>query len=144
MNANAGEHESTGDGAVRRAGGQPGALVPCRARVVHLELHTPDLRAAGAFYGELLSWPLEPVQSRCGTYNALLLGGGFDGGIVECCASRPGWIPYVEVQDLAGATERAQALGATVMLGPREGPSGWRSVISSPAGGELALWRQKR
>ena len=38
----------------------------------------------------------------------------------------------------AGAT-----LGARVLLEPREGPTGWRSVVATPAGGELALWRGK-
>ena len=45
---------------------------------------------------------------------------------------------------MAAATRRAQALGATVMLAPRDGPAGWRSVVVSPAGGELALWQPKR
>ena len=141
MSANASEHErSSGD----MPCALPAPLAPARASVVHLELHTHDLCAAGMFYAELLNWPLERVQSRCGAYNALLLGGGLDGGIVECSARAPGWLPYVEVDDITASTERARELGATVMLGPREGPSGWRSVISTPAGGELALWRQKR
>ena len=41
-------------------------------------------------------------------------------------------------------TERARQLGAVVLLEPREGPSGWRSVISSPEAGEVALWEPKR
>ena len=32
----------------------------------------------------------------------------------------------------------------SVMLGPREGPAGWRSVVTTPAGGEIALWQAKR
>lgn len=40
--------------------------------------------------------------------------------------------------------ERARDLGATVLLGPREGPAGWRSVVRSPSVGEIALWEQKR
>jgi hypothetical protein len=31
-----------------------------------------------------------------------------------------------------------------VLLTPREGPAGWRSVISAPQCGELALWQPKR
>jgi hypothetical protein len=27
---------------------------------------------------------------------------------------------------------------------PREGPAGWRSVVASPAGAEIAFWQQKR
>jgi predicted enzyme related to lactoylglutathione lyase len=29
-------------------------------------------------------------------------------------------------------------------LGPREGPLGWRSVVSTPEGGEIAFWQPKR
>jgi predicted enzyme related to lactoylglutathione lyase len=50
----------------------------------------------------------------------------------------------VEVQDIRAMTDRAQVLGATVMLGPREGPFGWRSVVATRAGGEIALWQPKR
>jgi predicted enzyme related to lactoylglutathione lyase len=113
-------------------------------RVVHLELHTHDLDAASAFYAELLRWRTEQIDNRWGTYHALLLGNGLDGGIVECGASRAGWLPYVEVDRIATTTDRARGLGASVLLGPREGPAGWRSVVATPAGGEVALWQQKR
>jgi predicted enzyme related to lactoylglutathione lyase len=54
------------------------------------------------------------------------------------------WLPYVEVDQVEELTGRASRLGATVLLEPREGPSGWRSVVSSPAGGEVAFWQPKR
>jgi predicted enzyme related to lactoylglutathione lyase len=41
-------------------------------------------------------------------------------------------------------TERARELGAAVLLEPREGPAGWRSVVAAPASGELAFWQPKR
>ena len=37
-----------------------------------------------------------------------------------------------EVDGIDRSTERARELGAVVLLEPREGPSGWRSVVSSP------------
>ena len=58
--------------------------------------------------------------------------------------TRPLWLPYVEVAEIAEATEHARRLGAAVLLEPREGPAGWRSVITAPAGGELAFWQPKR
>ena len=64
--------------------------------------------------------------------------------MVECGTQRPLWLPYVEVPEIAGATECARWLGASVLLDPREGPAGWRSVVSTPAGGEIAFWQQKR
>ena len=113
-------------------------------QVVHLELHTHDLGAASAFYRELLHWPTELIDTLWGPYHALPLGDGLDGGIVECGTRRAVWLPYVEVARIEEMTERARVLGATVLLEPREGPAGWRSVISTSAGGEIALWRQKR
>jgi predicted enzyme related to lactoylglutathione lyase len=112
--------------------------------VVHLELHTSDLREACAFYGRLFGWSTERIDVRSGCYHALGLGGGIDGGVVECRASRPLWLPYVEVADVDEATARGRELGARVPLEPREGPAGWRSVLCAPAGGEIALWQPKR
>jgi predicted enzyme related to lactoylglutathione lyase len=37
----------------------------------------------------------------------------------------------------------ADRLGARVLLAPREGPSGWRAVLATPQGGEIALWQPK-
>jgi predicted enzyme related to lactoylglutathione lyase len=113
--------------------------------VVHLELHTGDREAARAFYAELCGWRPEHIDAPgCGPYLALELSAGLGGGIVECGTDRPLWLPYVEVADVAEAAERARLLGASVLLEPREGPAGWRSVVATPAGGEIALWRQKR
>jgi predicted enzyme related to lactoylglutathione lyase len=57
--------------------------------VVHLELHTPALDEASAFYSELLHWRPERVETESGSYLALGLGGGVGGGIVECGTARP-------------------------------------------------------
>jgi predicted enzyme related to lactoylglutathione lyase len=112
--------------------------------VVHLELHTGDLARARAFYTKLCGWRAERVEASCGSYLALDLGGGLGGGMVECETRRPVWLPYVEVSEIAEATERARHSGASVLLGPREGPAGWRSVVAAPAAGEIAFWQPKR
>jgi predicted enzyme related to lactoylglutathione lyase len=108
--------------------------------VVHLELHTGDAPGASAFYRELLRWRSE----RVGAYLALDLAGGVGGGIVQCATRRPVWLPYVEVDRVDEVTERAGRLGASVLLEPREGPAGWRSVVASPEGAEIAFWQPKR
>jgi hypothetical protein len=111
--------------------------------VVHLELHTGDLPAASAFYAGLCGWHAEQIHTRSGSYHALELGGAFGGGIVECGTRRAVWLPYVEVDRIDATTDRARTLGASVLLGPREGPAGWRSVVTTPEGGEIALWQPK-
>jgi predicted enzyme related to lactoylglutathione lyase len=112
--------------------------------VVHLELHTGDLLRARAYYAELCGWRPQPIDAAgCGSYWALDLGGEIGGGIVECPTERPLWLPYVEVPDIGRATTRARRLGARVLLEPREGPAGWRSVVAEPAGAEIAFWQPK-
>lgn len=117
---------------------------PLRNPLVHMELHTGDSAGACAFYTELCGWRPERVETGAGPYVAVELGDGIGGGIVECSTRHPLWLPYVEVEDAFRATERARRLGATVLLGPREGPAGSRSVIRDPAGGEIAFWQPKR
>ena len=111
--------------------------------IVHLELHTHQLAAASAFYRSLLRWPTERLATRWGCYHALAFGGALDGGIVECDTRRAAWLPYVQVERIEELTGRARELGADVLLGPREGPAGWRCVLATPAGGEIALWQRK-
>jgi uncharacterized protein len=111
--------------------------------VVHLEPHTGDLAGAREYYSGLCGWRPERIDSGRRSYLALDLGGGFGGGIVECETRRPLWLPYVEVADVAVVTDRARRLGASVLLEPREGPGGWRSVVTAPAAGEIAFWQPK-
>ena len=111
--------------------------------VVYLELRTGNLAHACAFYMRLFGWQAETVQTRSGCYLTLGLGDRIEGGVVEHDIDHALWLPYVEVADVAETTARAQRLGATVLLAPREGPAGWRSVLAAPSGGEIALWQPK-
>ena len=119
-------------------------MKPVRATpLVHLELHTGDLRAASELYERLCGWRSERVRAGSASYVTLGIGGAVEGGIVECATRRPVWLPYVEVPEIDAATERARALGAAVLLEPREGPAGWRSVVATAAGAEIAFWQPR-
>ena len=112
---------------------------------MHLELHTGNLPRALGFYAELCGWSPEQIRDPHGSYLALDLGRGeLGGGIVECPSDRPVWLPYVEVARIDEATDRARRLGASVLLDSREGPAGWRSVVATAAGGQIAFWQPKR
>ena len=112
--------------------------------VVHLELHSANLARAANFYTHLLDWRIERVELGPRSYHLLDWGGRPGGGIVECATSHPVWLPYANVPSVEQATDRARRLGAAVVLQPREGPAGWRSVIATPDGGEIAFWQSKR
>jgi predicted enzyme related to lactoylglutathione lyase len=111
--------------------------------VVHLELHTGNLPQARTLYSQLCGWRPEWIDTECGSYLSLELGDGFGGGIVECGIRQARWLPYVEVGEIVEATDRAGKLGASVLLEPREGPAGWRSVVTHPSAGEIAFWQPK-
>jgi uncharacterized protein len=113
--------------------------------VIHLELHTGDQRGAVAFYTHLLGWRPERINAGSGSYLSMEMGNGVGGGVVECegAAQHPLWLPYVDVPNIRLTTAQAQELGGEVLLGPREGPEGWRSVVSTPDGGEVAFWQSK-
>jgi uncharacterized protein len=115
-----------------------------KREVIHLELHTADGSEAASFLSCLLGWRPEEVQAADVSYVSLRMGDRLGGGIVQCGARPAQWIPYVVVDHLESATGRAQELGAAVLLEPREGPYGWRSVVDSPSGGMIALWQQKK
>ena len=113
--------------------------------LVHLELRTGNLPRALAFYTRLFDWRPESVSvDGNGPYLSLDLGNAIEGGVAEAETEQPIWLPYIEVADIAGATERARQLGAEVPLEPREGPAGWRSIVTGPAGAEVAMWQRKR
>lgn len=112
--------------------------------VVHLELRTTNLPRACSFYRQLFGWRVERVEAGGALYVTLDLGRHIGAGVVERDAGDALWLPYVEVADVGEATAQARLLGASVLLEPREGPGGWRSVIATPDGGEIALWQRKR
>jgi predicted enzyme related to lactoylglutathione lyase len=111
--------------------------------IVHLELQTANLPRACAFYTRLFEWRAEVVHVGRESYLALEPGAGIEAGVVERETKRPIWLPYVAVEEIREVTDRARQLGAGVILEPREGPTGWRSVLAGPAGAEIALWQPK-
>ena len=111
--------------------------------VVHLELHTPNLPRALGFYTTLLGWEAEAIRIGPASYQALELGERIEGGVVEREIDQAIWLPYARVDDLVAATDRAREMGAHVALEPREGPAGWRSVVTSPSAAAVALWQPK-
>ena len=53
-----------------------------------------------------------------------------------------GWVPYVQVDDVDDAAQRAGKLGAEVLKPRTKGPAGDYTVIRDPGGATLALWQK--
>ena len=114
---------------------------------VHVELNTTDVAKAKAFYSGLFDWQLEDMaMGPSGTYTMIRPGDGTGGGILK--HPMPGapssWLAYVQVDDIAAATRKAKALGATIVKDVTEVPeAGWLSIIIDPTGATLGLWKPK-
>jgi predicted enzyme related to lactoylglutathione lyase len=64
------------------------------------------------------------------------------GGKQDRYGDRDEWIPFVAVEDVDAATQRAVELGASLVREKSRGPAGEFSVIRDPGGAALALWKQ--
>lgn len=53
-----------------------------------------------------------------------------------------GWVPYIEVDDLEAATDRARENGASLIAEHVVGPAGDVSFIRDPGGSPMALWKR--
>ena len=113
---------------------------------VHVELNSPDPEKAKAFYAKLFQWQLEDMPNPAvpdQSYTVIKVGEGTGGGIMKQVPQGPaGWIPYVLVDDLRAATDKAKSLGGKVMKDVTEVPDmGWFSIIQDPTGSILGLWK---
>jgi len=113
---------------------------------VHVELNTTDVAKAKAFYGKLFTWKLEDVEMAGPGYTMIKTGEGPGGGIMKhpVPGAPSAWLAYVQVDDIAAATQKAKSLGATVMKDVTEVMgAGWFSIILDPTGAALGLWKPK-
>ena len=113
---------------------------------VHVELNTTDVSKAKAFYGKLFEWTLEDTPMGADAYTMIKVGKGTGGGMMK--HPMPGapsaWLPYVEVDDIKAATQKAKSLGATVLKDVTEVMgAGWFSIFTDPTGAVLGLWKPK-
>ncbi|HEY2346508.1 MAG TPA: VOC family protein [Xanthomonadaceae bacterium] len=113
---------------------------------VHVELNTTDIDKAQSFYGKLFNWKTEETMMPGGEYTMIDVGEGTGGGMLP--QKVPGapseWLPYVAVDDIEAATQKARKLGAQVMKDVTEVPEmGWFSIITDPTGAHLGLWKPR-
>lgn len=113
---------------------------PCWA-----ELAVPDLEASRRFYGALLGWEFRVGPAETGFYSEALVGGR---RVAALHGYRPdagapvAWLTYLATADVAAATDRAAAAGATVVAGPMDVMTfGATAVLTDPAGAPVALWQ---
>lgn len=111
---------------------------------VHIELQTRDVEKSKKFYAGMFDWKLEDIPGM--DYTMVNVGGGTGGGMMKNPV--PGipdnWLPYIQVDDVAASTKKAQSLGATIATDVTEIPDmGWFSVILDTTNAAFGLWQPK-
>jgi predicted enzyme related to lactoylglutathione lyase len=112
-------------------------------KFVWFEHLSTDVAKARAFYEALFGWRTVVVPSGDQPYSMIHLGEVAIGGYFEPPPGGPkGWMPYLSVEDVDAAVERALAGGASLMRPPEDyGGHGRAACIADPEGALLTLWK---
>jgi predicted enzyme related to lactoylglutathione lyase len=118
--------------------------------VVHFEIPADDLERAQSFYQEAFGWRLNPVPEMSYTLvtttptderGMATAPGAINGGMLQRTGPITSPVIVISVDDIDGALQRVQALGATV-LQPRTtvGEMGYSAYFADPEGNVVGLW----
>jgi predicted enzyme related to lactoylglutathione lyase len=107
--------------------------------VVFFEIVGGDGPAQQRFYQDLFGWDVTPVESTGGSYGRVG-GAGVDGG-VGTFPEAPSYVTvYVRAHDPAAALRRAEELGGSTLMEPREASPGITvAMFRDPAGNAVGL-----
>jgi uncharacterized protein len=113
-----------------------------------VDLSTPDVEGAKAFYSALFGWEIEDRPGPHGTYSMANVGGEPVAAVLPQAtweAERgipPHWNNYVSVEDAAATQARAEELGAELFGEAFDvGDTGRIGVFRDPTGAHACLWQ---
>ena len=112
------------------------------------ELATTDTAEAGRFYSQLFDWEMQVNESGPMIYTTFINQGRMNAGMMKIPADwgniPPHWLVYFAVAGCKQSAEKAQALGATVLVPPTDaGDVGRFAVIQDPQGAVFAIIEMK-
>ncbi|WP_328958868.1 VOC family protein [Kitasatospora purpeofusca] len=111
-----------------------------------LDLGTPDVAAAGAFYRGLFGWEFASAGPEAGGYGFLRKDGrtvAAVGPLTEEGASSA-WTVYFRTTDAAATTRAVEAAGGVVRFPPAEVfTAGRMAGFTDPTGAEFAVWEPR-
>ena len=112
-----------------------------------IDLGTPDIDGAAAFYGAVLGWTFEAVPSPdAGGYGMFTLRGKNVAGLGPQMneGMPPFWTVYVSVADADATTAKATAAGGNVILPAMDVfDAGRMAVLQDPGGAFISVWQPK-
>ena len=109
-----------------------------------VDLGTPDVEAAAAFYEAVLGWKFQSAGPDAGGYGMFTLDGktvAAAGPLGEPGAS-PSWTVYFHTPDANATAEAVKQAGGSVRAEPFDVfTAGRMAQFADPAGAEFAVWQ---
>jgi hypothetical protein len=112
--------------------------------VCWVEVNTPDVAGATAFYGKLLGW--QKGEGAVGFPYQFLKRAGDEKNFGGVMGQKPGgppphWLLYFAVADLDAALKQVEALGGAVLSPVVALPQGRFAAAADPQGAAFALYQ---
>jgi uncharacterized protein len=111
-----------------------------------VDLGSPDLAKAKAFYGGLLGWECPEGPPEAGGYSVCLLNGKTVAGLGPQMNPDfpPVWMTYVNVDDADATVAKASGGGGAVFVPPMDVLDvGRMAILADPLGAVFGLWQPK-
>ena len=129
-------------GVLEAEGGDPPDTPVVDGDVFWLDLFSHDPAKAAAFYAAVGGYAVESGQVAGRVRTILSSNGIARAGITRLPLGRdrPGWLPYILVQDIRATLERARKAGGKIIMPPRADIlDGNLAVIADPEGGVIGV-----
>jgi len=109
--------------------------------VVHFEIGCRDSAKTQEFYTRMFDWKIQPF----GPAAMIAPEDGGVGGHITALGHEPHHytIFYVDVEDVAAALKKAEALGGKTLVPPVDIPTGTFAWMADPEGNTVGLWKAK-
>jgi predicted enzyme related to lactoylglutathione lyase len=113
------------------------------------ELLTRNVDGSKKFYKELLGWTMEDVLTGDGSYTILRANGRPIGGLMKMPPQVPAeapshWGTYVTVNNVDTTAQKAQQLGAKILVPPTDVPDAKFCVFEDPQGAVISIISYKK
>ncbi len=123
-------------------------VVDSHGRFAWYELITTDVKAAKAFYAEVMGWGALDASVPGRAYTLFTAGNAVVGGLMDLPedarknGGNPSWLGYVGVDDVDAAADLVERLGGAVHVAPTDVADISRfSIFTDPQTARLALFK---
>jgi len=109
-----------------------------------IDLSTPNMAAAKAFYGSLFGWEMTTPDPQMGGYAFFLHKGKQVGGAAPIMSpdQHPAWATYIATADADATAQAVRGNGGHVIMEPMDVMNtGRMAIFTDPAGAFFGVWQ---